>query len=601
MAELSVILPSRNEEWLARTVEDVLAHSERDTECIVLCDGAWSAAIPTNPRVQVLYVPTSIGQRAATNIGVKLSTAKYCMKLDGHCAVSQGFDRVLIEAAERLGPRVIQIPKQRHLKVYDQVCKACKHRGDQAPWWNYKCPKCGSNNVERDVVWHTRKSPTTTAWRLNSELEFGYDGEMQRRETGDGKISDTMTSLGACCFMERKYYEELGGFDEGIGSWGFYGAELALKAWLSGGRHVTNRECHFAHLFRVGGLGFPYAITGDQQQKAKEKGRNIWLKEKWKGQKYSLLSLVERFWPVNGWTDADLDALRKNGSKFPPRTVWDRVIEPAPAAAVGAIEGAAFDLKNSSVIERAAKRFNAGIVGAVYYSDCLPDQVIIEACRRTIERAGLPIVAVTLKSIDWPAATNIVLDLERSYLSMFKQILAGLEALDTEFAHLVEHDLLYHPSHLSFVPPKSDRYFYNAHVYKVDADSGRALHYRCNQTSGLTANRELLIEHYRKRVEAVERDGFTRRNGFEPGTRKIRHGGFDDVPYETWMSVCPNIDIRHGACLTQSRWKKEEFRDQRYTAGWTESDSVPGWGVTAGRFRELLDDRHSELQIELPA
>jgi hypothetical protein len=40
--------------------------------------------------------------------------------------------------------------------------------------------------------------------------------------------------------------------------------------------------------------------------------------------------------------------------------------------------------------------------------------------------------------------------------------------------------------------------------------------------------------------------------------------------------------------MSPSRWRKDQFRNQKYTAGWTESDGVPGWGTTLGRFDEFL-------------
>ena len=75
--------------------------------------------------------------------------------------------------------------------------------------------------------------------------------------------------------------------------------------------------------------------------------------------------------------------------------------------------------------------------------------------------------------------------------------------------------------------------------------------------------------------------------GYEPGThgRKER---VDDLESDTWMSEEPNIDIRHGKNLTRSRWRKEEFRNQKYTRGWTLAGEVPGWGQTSGRFTEIL-------------
>ena len=160
---------------------------------------------------------------------------------------------------------------------------------------------------------------------------------------------------------------------------------------------------------------------------------------------------------------------------------------------------------------------------------------------------------------------------------MFKQILAGLEALDTDIVFFCEHDVLYHPSHFEFIPPTNNTYYYNTNVWKVDVKTGNCLHYDCQQTSGLCADRELLLRHYRERVRRVEAEGFTRRMGFEPGTHN-RKERVDDYKAESWRSECPNVDIRHDKNLTPNRWRKEQFRNQRYTKGWTEADEIPGWG-----------------------
>jgi hypothetical protein len=64
----------------------------------------------------------------------------------------------------------------------------------------------------------------------------------------------------------------------------------------------------------------------------------------------------------------------------------------------------------------------------------------------------------------------------------------------------------------------------------------------------------------------------------------------DDYGAETWWSAFPNVDIRHGHNLTPSRWRRDQFRNQRYTDGWTEADAVPGWGVTRGRMPEFLQE-----------
>jgi len=226
-------------------------------------------------------------------------------------------------------------------------------------------------------------------------------------------------------------------------------------------------------------------------------------------------------------------------------------------------------------------------VGLVYYTDNRLDEAIMAACQRQIEhcRNGHELVSVSLKPILF--GRNIVLDAERSILTMYRQILAGLEVSTADVVFLVEHDCLYHKSHFDFMPPRKDTFFYDGNFYQVDAKTGHALTHVWRSTSGLCAYRDLLLEHYRKRVERVEREGYNVRIGHEPGTHN-RPERIDDHGCESWMAEYPSIDIRHGHNLTPAKWRKEDFRSQRYTEGWQDADEVPGWGVTKGRFTELL-------------
>ena len=82
--------------------------------------------------------------------------------------------------------------------------------------------------------------------------------------------------------------------------------------------------------------------------------------------------------------------------------------------------------------------------------------------------------------------------------------------------------------------------------------------------------------------------------GFEPGTHNRKERG-DDYPAEAWMSAYPNLDIRHKFNLTPSRWRREQFRNQKFCQGWTMADTVPGWGQTKGRFEEFLDGLSEQL------
>ena len=66
---------------------------EADTEVIAICDGYWpDPPVVDHPKVTIVHHTKSIGQRAATNEGARISQAKYVMKLDAHCTVDKGFD-----------------------------------------------------------------------------------------------------------------------------------------------------------------------------------------------------------------------------------------------------------------------------------------------------------------------------------------------------------------------------------------------------------------------------------------------------------------------------------------------------------------------------
>jgi hypothetical protein len=102
--------------------------------------------------------------------------------------------------------------------------------------------------------------------------------------------------------------------------------------------------------------------------------------------------------------------------------------------------------------------------------------------------------------------------------------------------------------------------------------------------SGMCCNRELAINHYRKKLELIienrwenGRDPYwARRIGYEPGKPK-RRGGFLDEKKDTWKSKYPLIDIRHGGTITKPKVELSSFKHQ--PTGWKEKplSSIEGW------------------------
>jgi hypothetical protein len=226
--------------------------------------------------------------------------------------------------------------------------------------------------------------------------------------------------------------------------------------------------------------------------------------------------------------------------------------------------------------------------GILYYSTCDLDASIAVPVRRQIALSGLPIISVTLKPLAF--GHNIVLDLQPSVVTLFRQILTGLEANTADVVYFVEHDVLYHPSHWAFEPDNDATYFYNVNCWRWDYPADRLIRYdNMRSLSGLCAARTLLLNHYRRRLALIEqrgwqdgRDpGWARRIGYEPGKLR-RRGGIADEPLVDWQSRFPNIDIRHRHTLTPRKVTLPEFR--HLPTGWREArlGEVEGWEDVRG-------------------
>jgi hypothetical protein len=227
--------------------------------------------------------------------------------------------------------------------------------------------------------------------------------------------------------------------------------------------------------------------------------------------------------------------------------------------------------------------------GLVYYTNNLPAEKIFLACRAQLNKCmeiwKFPIISVSQKPINF--GENFVMDLESSVSSYFKQILKGLKECKTDVIFLIEHDVLYHPSHFDFTPERADHFYYNRNEWRVSSLTGKAVFYEHNDVSQLCAPRDLLLKHYTEVVKLVDQGIFRHSFGFSPPRglpkeqQKKRH-------YGCYRSSVPNLDIRHPNAFTRTRMDKSDFRSERSRRGWIESDGVPGWGKTLGRFDEFL-------------
>jgi hypothetical protein len=209
MADLSILIPSRNEMFLSRTIEDILANIEADTEVIAVLDGhPADPPIPPHEKVNVISLSESIGQRAATNLACKLSRATYVMKVDAHCSFDKGFDRKMIEAFKEAGDNVTMAPIMRNLWAFDWKCFHCGWKKYQGPT-PLKCDQCGkTDRIKRKMIWVGKNNPQSTSFCFDSTPHFQYFEDWKHRpqyekDKAEKGLTETMSLQGSCFMLAR--------------------------------------------------------------------------------------------------------------------------------------------------------------------------------------------------------------------------------------------------------------------------------------------------------------------------------------------------------------------------------------------------------------
>lgn len=538
--DLSIIIPARNEEFLGRTIQDILEHSKANTEVIAVLDGYLpDPPLQPDPRIIIIHNPIAVGQRAAANQAAKIARGKYLMKVDGHCAFDDGFDQKMLDAFKEVGDDVTMIPVMRNLHVFDWVCEE-GHRRYQSP--SGRCETCGKPTT-KDIVWIPKKSPATHSFRFDKTMHFQYWGEWSKTQTGE--LRETMSIQGSCFMLTREKYFKLDICSEEFHSWGQQGVEVACKTWLSGGRVLVNMKTWYSHMFRTrgGDFGFPYSNPQDKVNQNRELSRELFQKDKWPLATRKFQWILDKFNPPD-WTTTK---------------------------------------------------------GMLYYTTNNLDEKIAEPVRDRLldisHSKNINITSSSLKKMDFGVKNIRFPSLKPGFLAMYKQILAAIENSRDDILFFTEHDVLYHPSHFDFVPPKKDVFYYNQNVWLLRMPDGHGLHYDVNQLSGMCAWRETALTHYRERFALIERknkelnehefNSFIRSMGHEPFTHN-RARWNTTFTYDTWKSQFPNVDIKHGKNVTGQRWNKSQYKNQKLLINWTESDTIPGWGKGIDLVKTLL-------------
>ncbi len=488
---LSVLIPARDEIYLKKTIESTLAASRGEIEIIAILDGYWpNPPIEDDPRVTLIHNTKAVGQRPAVNQAARIAKGKYILKTDGHSMFDEGFD---VKLAADCEPDWTVIPRMYTL--------------DPEKWE----PKMYKSGI--DFMWIN--SPEKGLQDKPFRALF-YDGKMARKYPEcykaykknpiyKGDICEVMTANGACWFMHKDRFWELEGMDEAHGHWGQVGVEVALKAWLSGGKLMVNKKTWFAHYFRGGGgVGFPWPASGKKQEAARKYSREFWMGNKWHLQVSGrdVMWLVKKFAPVPNW--------KGNGNVI----------------SISAKPPKAEKLKSKVTTD----------LTLLYYT--ANTSIFREAVQGRLAKAGYPIISVSQEPID--LGTNICVGkIGRSLQNIYRQVLEGAKKATTKYVALVEDDCLYVPEHFEYRPTKNC-FAYNLSRWLLHP-SGVYSYRRKPVLSQCIAPRELLIECLEERFKLSE---IPKKYCGEVGIFEKKLG-IKEFPYETFETKDPNVIICH--------------------------------------------------------
>lgn len=232
--------------------------------------------------------------------------------------------------------------------------------------------------------------------------------------------------------------------------------------------------------------------------------------------------------------------------------------------------------------------------GIIYYTDNRVVEPIFSKVQQILAKIGkekgIPITCVSLKPTDFGDMRVVLENRERSYPTMVRQIIMALEASKEKYVFFCENDVLYHPSHFDFNPPKDDVFYYNNNVWRWKLWDDKAIRYKkMIPLSCLCANREYVLDHYRYREAKIKEWGLDDRRsreprtariwGYEPGTKSKRRGGLTEENYEEWTSEFPNVDIRHARTFSRLKCDQRDFKNMPENWEEIEAKAIPGWDL----------------------
>jgi glycosyltransferase involved in cell wall biosynthesis len=286
MEKLSILIPSRNEPFLNKTVESLFETAVEEIEIIVMLDAYWpNPPLKPHKNLIIVHMGQVQGMRNNLNSAARISTGKYLMKTDAHCLFAKGFDKVLKADCE---PDWLAVPRRYSLDAEDW-----KKRRKPIDYLYLTYPY-GFDKLYGSGF-HGKK------WHGEYGLTGGYYHMEEKKK--DILIDDIIAFQGSCWFMHKDLFFKIECLDSKNYNFHQEAQELCFKVWLSGGRVIRNKKTWYAHLHKGKQYGRGFWLSKKSMVDSEIYSADVWMNNKWSGQTRNVKWLIDKFWPLEGWPE----------------------------------------------------------------------------------------------------------------------------------------------------------------------------------------------------------------------------------------------------------------------------------------------------------
>jgi hypothetical protein len=273
---LSIVIPSKNEKFLEKTIRDILEKASDSIEVYPVLDGYQPPELIVDSRVHYIHLPATrhSKKRQAINLVAEISHGEHLMSCDAHCMFDKGFDRVL---TKDLPDNWVAVPRRHRLDAENWCLQT---QVDDRPPIDYEY-----------LMWPKKFDPPAF---------HGFKWDEKTLARKNIMIDDVIEIQGSCWVMSKKHFKKMGFMQvEGYQGWGQEGEEIVMTTWYKGGRVIVNKNTWYAHLHKGPKYGRMYFLDREESRASYKYAYDLWVNKR----KEFFINLVERFIPMPGWPE----------------------------------------------------------------------------------------------------------------------------------------------------------------------------------------------------------------------------------------------------------------------------------------------------------